>query len=264
MSLFNVGLDVLFWLMQKIYNRTAELFVADPLMVVVRLLPFWIACAISTVMYGYASTKLRSIRSPLFVGFVIYTSGIVGLSTIQPSQSTNAIAFTALAGLGFGAPLILIVAGVQLSTPHHLIAIATAATTSARAVAATVFTAIYAAAVSTRMATYIPEYISKAALQNGLTKSSIVPFIEALTSHNTTAVYMVPGVDQAIVQAGEDALHHAYADGLRVVYIIAAPFGALACIICYFLGDLKKTMNYHVDAPIEKLRARQRHDETSA
>lgn len=233
-------------------------------MVVVRLLPFWIACGISTVIYGYASTKLRSIRSPLFIGFLIYTAGIVGLATIQPSQSTNAIIFTALSGLGFGAPLILIVAGVQLSTPHHLIAIATAATTSARAVAATVFTAIYAAALSTRMSQYIPEYISKAALQNGLPKSSIKPFIGAVTAHNTTAIQSVPGVNPTIAQAGENALQHAYADGLRVVYMIAAPFGALACIVCYFLGDLRKTMNYHVDAPVEKLRARQRHEETLA
>ncbi|OOQ84512.1 putative siderophore iron transporter [Penicillium brasilianum] len=237
---------------------TEDLFVTDPLAVVVRLLPFWIACAISTVIYGYASTKLRSIRSPMLVGYAIYTAGIIGLATIQPSQSTNAIVFAALAGLGFGAPLILIVAGVQLSTPHHLIAIATAVTTSARAVAATVFTAIYAAAVSSRMTTYIPDYISKSALENGLPKSSIKPFIEALTSQNTTAIHMVPGVNQAITRAGTDALHHAYADGLRVVFIIAAPFGVLACVICYFLGDLKKTMNYHVDAPIEKLHARQR------
>lgn len=211
--------------------------------------------------YGYASTKLRSIRSPLFVGFLIYTAGIVGLATIQPRQSTNAIIFAALSGLGFGAPLILIVAGVQLCTPHHLIAVATAVITSARAVAATVFTAIYAAALSTRMETNIPRYISKAALQNGLPESSIKPFIGALTGHNATAVGLVPGVDPAIAQAGRNALDHAYADGLRVVYIIAAPFGALACIICYFLGDLRKTMNYHVDAPIEELRARQRHEE---
>lgn len=250
--------------MKKPPNRTEDLFVTDPLSVVVRLLPFWVACAISTVIYGYVSTKLRSIRSPLLVGFAIYTGGIIGLATIQPSHSTNAIIFTALAGLGFGGPLILIVAGVQLSTPHHLIAIATAATTSARAVAATVFTAIYAAAVSSRTAMYIPDYISKSGLENGLPKSSIKAFIEALTSHNTTAVYMVSGVNQAIALAGTDALHHAYADGLRVVFIIAAPFGVLACIICYFLGDLKQTMNYHVDAPIETLHARQRPEESHA
>jgi hypothetical protein len=50
-----------------------------------------------------------------------------------------------------------------------------------------------------------------------------------------------------------------YADGVRVVYIIAAPFGVLAWIACFFLGDLKETTNYHVDAPVEDLHAKHHH-----
>ena len=209
-------------------------------------------------MYGFASTKFRTIRSPLFVGFLIYTAGILGLATIQPGQSTSAIVFAALAGLGFGAPLILIVAGIQLSTPHHLIATATAATTSARAVAATVFTAIYAAALGTRLGENIPNYVSSAAIRAGLPKSSIGPFIEALTSNDPVALKAVRGVTPTILGAGVTALRHAYANSLRVVFIIAAPFGVLACVICVFLGDMRKTMNYHVDAPVERLVAKQR------
>ncbi|CAL5865899.1 uncharacterized protein PFLUO_LOCUS105 [Penicillium psychrofluorescens] len=235
---------------------TSSLFETDPLKQVARLQPFWIACGLSTMVYGYASTKLRSIRSPLVAGVVIYTAGLVGLATIEPDNSTRAIVFAGLAGMGFGAPLILLVAGVQLSTPHHLIATATAATTSARAVAATVFTAIYSAALSSRLAKYIPQYVSQAVLRTGLSPEAVGPFIEALTSHNSTALNQVPGVNPAIVTAGSEALAQSYADGLRVVYIIAASFGAFACLICFLLGDMKNTMNYHVDAPVEKLLAK--------
>lgn len=237
-------------------HRTSSLFETDPLKQVARLQPFWIACGLSTMVYGYASTKLRSIRSPLVAGVVIYTAGLVGLATIEPDNSTRAIVFAGLAGMGFGAPLILLVAGVQLSTPHHLIATATAATTSARAVAATVFTAIYSAALSSRLAKYIPQYVSQAVLRTGLSPEAVGPFIEALTSHNSTALNQVPGVNPAIVTAGSEALAQSYADGLRVVYIIAASFGAFACLICFLLGDMKNTMNYHVDAPVEKLLAK--------
>jgi hypothetical protein len=208
------------------------------------------------MVYGWASTKLRSIKSPITVGFLIYTSGIVGLATIEPGDSTRSVVFAGLAGLGFGAPLILIVAGVQLSVPHHLIATATAATTSARAVGATIFTAIYSAALSTRLNDYIPSYIAKAALGSGLPETSIGPFIGAITSNNATALQAVRGVNSTIIGAGTEALKQSYADGLRVVYIIAAPFGALACLICLFLGDFKDVMNYHVDAPVEKLTAK--------
>lgn len=210
------------------------------------------------MVYGYVSTKLRTIRGPLIAGFLIFTGGIVGFATVQPKDNTAALIFAGIAGLGFGAPLILIIAGVQLSTPHHLIATATAATTCSRAVSATVFTAIYSAALGTRLDKYIPTYIAKATLQAGLPPTSLGPFIGALTGGNTTALQSVPGVNPAIVNAGVGALKHAYADGLRVVYVIAAPFGALACVACFFLGDLKSTMNYNVDAPVEDLHAKHR------
>ncbi|TQS33405.1 hypothetical protein Golomagni_06251, partial [Golovinomyces magnicellulatus] len=237
-------------------SMTSSLFESDPLKQVARLQPFWIACGLSTLVYGFASAKLRSIRSPLFFGFLIYTAGTVGLSTIQPGDSTRAIIFAGLSGMGFGAPLILVVAGVQLSTPHSLIATATAATTSARAISATVFTAIYSAALSTRLSDYAPRYIAKAALAAGLPSDSVEQFVSALTSHNTTLLKDIPGVNSYIIRSGMEAVKQSYADSVRIVFIIAAPFGAVACIICLTLGNLSSTMNYQVNSPLEKLSAK--------
>ncbi len=239
--------------------RTTSLFETDPFLEVARGQPFWIATGLSTVVYGYASTKLRTIRSPLFVGFVLLTAGIVGLATIQPNDSTSAIVFSGLAGIGFGAPLVLVIAGVQLSTPYHLIATATAVTTAARAISTSAFTAIFAAALNTHLNNYIPGYIATAALEARLPPASIKAFVEALAGDDPAALKTIPGVTPAIIAAGVAALKQALADGIRVVFIIAAPFGAVACIACFFLGDLKETMNYHVDAPIEDLHAKHRH-----
>ena len=213
----------------------------------------------STVLWGYGSSKLRIIREPLFFGFLIFTAGIVGIATIEPSGSTRALIFSGLAGIGFAAPLILIIAGVQLSTPHHLIATATAVVTSSRAVAATVFTAIFAAALTTRLDIDIPNYTAKAALGAGLPASSLPAFIKALAGADTAALPKIPGVTPKIIAAGVIALKQAFADSIRVVYIIAAPFGVLACLACFFLVDMRKTMNYHVDAPVEELHARPHH-----
>ena len=207
-------------------------------------------------MYGYVSTKMRSIRAPLFVGFVLLTGGILGLATVQPGQSANPVAFCGLAGIGFGGPLVLIVAGVHLSTPHHLIATATAVTTSARAVAATVFTAIYAAALSDRIARLLPKYVAEAAVGAGLPTSSLSTFVAAFAEGDENALATISGVTPGVLSASATALKQAQADSIRVVYIIAAPFGALACVACFFLGDLSKVMNYRVDAPVEDLHAK--------
>lgn len=219
---------------------------------------------LSTGIYGFVSTKMRSIRVPLAVGFVILTGGLIGLATVQPSDSTSAIIFAGLWGIGFGGPLCLIIAGVQLSTPHSLIATATALTSSTRAIAATMFTSIYVATVNDRMGRFIPSHVGKAAIGAGLPISSVPAFVGALASKNTTALPTIPGVTPTIIGAGIAGLKQASADGIRAVFMIAAPFGALGVICCFFLGSLKEQMTYHVDAPVEELHAKHQHGEQQA
>lgn len=185
--------------------------------------------------------------------FIRHTAG---MATVQPGQSTKAIIFDGMAGLGFGAPLILIIAAVQLATPHHLIATATAVVTSSRAVAASSFTAIYGAALNTRIGEKLPSYVAEAAAKAGLPATSIPAFVGAIASKDTAAIPTIPGVTPEIIGAGVAAAQQALADSFRVIYIIAAPFGALAVVMCFFLGDLSKTMHYRVDAPMEELHAK--------
>lgn len=238
------------------FHSTTSVFERDPLLVVVRSLPFWGFSCLSSIGWGYASTKLRMIREVLFVGFVIFTAGIVGLATVTPGHSTNMLIFASLAGIGFGAPVILLVAAVQLAPPHHLIATASALNVSARAIGSTIFTAIYTANFSSRLREKIPGYISEAALNAGLPPDSLPAFIGAISSHNTAAVSNIPGATPSIVAVGELALKRAFADSLRIVFIVAAPIGAVACIGCLFMGNLGKTMGYRVDAPLEVLHAK--------
>lgn len=194
----------------------------------------------------------------MFVGFAIFTAGVVGLATIQPDDSLNALVFAALAGIGFGAPLVLVVAGVHLSTPHPLIATATGVTCAARAVAGTVATAIYAAALTTRFAN-IPGDVSKAALGAGLPASSLATFIHNLMTGDISALSMSKGATPEVIKVALTTQSQSYADALRVIYIIAAPFGVLACIVCLFLGDLRQVMTFRVDAPVEELHAKSEH-----
>lgn len=63
-----------------------------------------------------------------------------------------------------------------------------------------------------------------------------------LAGNVSTALPRILGVTTAIISAGATALKQAYADGLRAVYMIAALFGAVACIACFFLGNLRSVM----------------------
>ncbi|KAF9886379.1 hypothetical protein FE257_011524 [Aspergillus nanangensis] len=235
----------------------STLFETDPFLQSVRQLPYWIASSCGTILYGFWSTKFRTIRAPTMVGYLILTSGMVAFATIQPDDDLSSWFFAALAGFGFGAPLILIIAGVQLSTPHHLIATATAATTCSRAIATAFFTAVATTALDSRLEK-IPQYISEEALKGGLPAESMGLFIKEITAKGEANFDGISGITPTIIAAGYAALKQAYADGLRVVFIIAAPFGALACIAAFFLGSMKEVMNYGVDAPVEELHIKHR------
>ena len=217
----------------------------------------------STPVWGLISTRLRRIKEPLAIAFLVCTGGVIGLATIQSDDDIKSLIFAGLAGIGFGGLIILIIAAVQLATPHHLIATATAITVSSRAVAASVFTAIYVAAFSDRLKTKLPSYIAAAALKAGLPKSSLKAFAAALVGNDQAALVHIPGVTSAIISAGVAALKQTYADSVRVVFIIAAPFGVAAAISCWFLADMRKTMNYKVDAPMEELTTKVPHKQIS-
>ena len=222
-------------------------------------MPLWVCALASVGIYGYASVKTKRFREPLFVGFLIFTAGIVGLATIQPEDSTRAVVFYGLTGTGLGCPLILIIALVQLCSPHQHIATATAVIYSARSMGATISTAIYAATLNHRLSSKFPTYTAQAALGAGLPPTSLKAFVEAFASGDATALAEIPGVTPTTVAFSVTASKQAFADSIRAVYIIAASFGALACVACCFLGDQKNKMNYGVEAPVEDLHAKYQH-----
>ncbi|KAB5576271.1 putative siderophore iron transporter [Coniochaeta sp. 2T2.1] len=240
-------------LMQVFFNE-------DPIRLVSRSMPWWVMTLLSTAIWGVWSSKSRDIKKPLLVGFAILTGGTVGFATLQPGQSINALAFAAVSGLGFGAPVILILTGVQLAIPAKLIATATAVATSSRALGATMFTAIYTAAMTSRLPGYLADYVTKAAIGAGLPPSSLPMFIPALAGGDMEAVAGVPGVSPVIIEAGVAAMQQAYADAIRIVFIIAAAFSAAGFVAVFFIGDLTPEMDYRVDAPVEDLHASHHHD----
>lgn len=214
---------------------------------------------IAAIFYGYLSTKLRTIRWPLAFGFLMFAAGVGALISIRPGDSTKALVFEGLAGLGLGAPLALCVAGVQLAVPYKVLATATALIASARAVGIAVFTAIFTVAYSNSLVSSMAKWVPRAAIEAGVPTQSIPAFVQAIESSDPN-VTSIPGVTAAMVQAGLMASQNATADALQVVFAIAMPFGVIAAILCYFLGSYKDTMNYVVEAPVEELYAKNRRE----
>ena len=231
--------------------------------IVARQEAFWIGCILGSVVFGSWSTRYKTIREPMAGGFLVFTGGMIGFSTIQPGDSVNAIAFATMSGFGFGVVLILVVAGVQLCTPHHLIATSTAVVTTVRAIGGAVGLAIYSAVFRTNIEGKLPAYIAKAAASSGLPVDSIPAFLAAFLDNDSAALSQMTDVTPTIITASAKAMKQAYADSIRIVFIIAIPLGVLAVVASLFLAKVNKLMNYGVDAPVEALHAKHHHEHAS-
>ncbi|KEF62896.1 uncharacterized protein A1O9_00870 [Exophiala aquamarina CBS 119918] len=238
---------------------TQALYETDPFLINARTEPFWIAATLSSPVWAWASTRFRNIRDPLLAGLVIYVAGNIGFTTLQPGQSLNALIFAGIGGIGFGAPLVAIISGIQLSTPHSLIATATALAVCSRSIFAAVFTAIFSAVLTNRLPGELASKVPPAIIAAGLPPTSVEAFIAALTSGDTEALQQVAGVTAEIIGAGVLALQQSYANAIRVIFIIVSAFGALAVVFAAFIDDLKSGMNYRVEAPMEVLQAKDHH-----
>ena len=161
-----------------------------------------------------------------------------------------------VAGLGFSGLIILILTATQLSVPHSLITTATAITVSARSVAASASAAIYIAIFSPRVKSRLPAYVAQAVIVAGLPQSSVPAFVGDIALGNIAGLSSIPGATPAIIIAGIAAYKQAFVDSARIIYIIAASFGALAVLLCVFMGRMRDRMDYRVDAPVEVLHAK--------
>ena len=169
----------------------------------------------------------------------MYASGVGALILVRPGDSTNALVFSGIAGFGFGAPLALVVASVQLAVHHSVLATATALIASARAISIAVFTAIYTVAFNASLKSSRADWMPKAAAQASVPAPSIPNFISEITT-GTPNVALIPGLTTSMIQAGVLASQYGTSDALRVVFAIAMPFGVISAVLAYFLGSNKE------------------------
>lgn len=148
-------------------------------------------------------TKRKDLKWPLTAGFTCFAIAIIGFAmsgtngnmatalyvcSVHARQlATEAdIVFSlscsnAVGGIGFSAPLILLVTLVQLSTPPLFIGIASALTISVRTLGGVVGYAIAEAIYASKTNTQIPEAISKLPIE---TDSSVLEVDDRLASQS--------------------------------------------------------------------------------
>lgn len=166
----------------------------------------------------------------------------------------------ALAGCGFPAPLLLLTVVGQFATPPEFIGTSTALLLSLRALGSAVGSVVSQVIASSKQSVKIPGYTAEATLPLGLDPSLLGTVITAATGNPQLIAEIsagqVPGVSPEVLAAAFEAVHRAFSDSYKYVYIAAVPFCVIGTASILTLKRNKGQQDYIVDAPLQDIHHR--------
>jgi len=197
----------------------------------------WFSLLVSTWMAGVYCSRSKTVRLPTALAFISFTLFNALMASLTPAKGRkNILGYAPFLGLGLGTALNALVVVAQLSTPPELISITTGLMIATRSFGGTIALSIYTAVFSDQLTTELPAKVAAATIPLGFDASHLGQLLGALTSGNTTAIGLVPGVSPSILQAAGAGIKEAYSLGFRYVWVTAAAFAALAVIGKNFFG----------------------------
>ncbi|KAL8281240.1 hypothetical protein RQP46_006274 [Phenoliferia psychrophenolica] len=226
---------------------TGILYEARTLFLATRFSTFLFANITGSIFVQWFSYKYKSVKSLLVGGYFLFLVGMIGMATLKansPLMSKLAVAWAAIAGFGFSAPIALLIATAQLGVEPQYIGLVSGLLISARSVGGAIGVAIATAVWEQKLTVALPAYIAKAAVKAGLPETSLVTFVTGIATNNVTP---------AILMAGGAAALDAYAYALKYIWIVVIPFVVIAMLSCLFLTGVSDSMNYLVDRPTEAI-----------
>lgn len=189
--------------------------------------------------------KIKKSRYILIASTVSLLAFSAAMVSIQPGQEAKGVGLMFMACFMVGIVEICSLALAPLALPSEDIGAALGALGSIRSAGASVATAIYVTILDNKLAQFVPQYVTPAALNAGLPKTSLTQLFTALTAGDLTTV---PGITPKIEAAVGAADAMAGADSFRYVWYAVVAFACVAVIASCL------TVNYggHLNDKVER------------
>lgn len=134
--------------------------------------------------------------------------------------------------------------GVTLVIQPQDIGLATGVLGSIRSCGGAIAEALYVSILSNKVAIYLPEYVTPAALAAGLPKSSLTSLYAAITAGS--GFTDVPGISTAIIDVVDEAVRHAYISSFKIVFYATVPFSGLFILAACFVPNMERFLGNNV------------------
>jgi hypothetical protein len=157
------------------------------------------------------------------------------LAAVTPSTKSMAAAFVVLSGFMVGAIEAVIYTLCPLTCEPEDLGLAFGLMASARTAIPTLAVAIYITVLNNKLAVYIPQFVSPAAVRAGLPISEIPQLLAGFTTGNFSSV---PSATPQILAAASVAYQAAYTQTFKIIYLSTIPWGCTAIFFAFFCPDM--------------------------
>ncbi|KAF3111031.1 hypothetical protein TWF706_000474 [Orbilia oligospora] len=246
-----VGGFVLFGGQAYLPQEITNLFTRDAVLTGVYNLPFNFLSIVGSFGAGAIMGKTKEAKTLVVVSFVLFLVGSGLMAVMQPHINFAAWFFpTAIFGIAVGASTLVLAVVVSLCTPNEYIAHAMSLLASSRAFGGSIGITIFEQIFSSKEKDILPGKISTAVLDAGLPSSSLEEFLIGSEHGITSALLNIPGVSQAVLEAGSSAMVQGLADSYRFIWYSLIPFAFVTLVLAFFLMSTKAQMTRQVAAGI--------------
>jgi hypothetical protein len=171
------------------------------------------------------------------------------LAAGNPTNAAFVTAATVIAGFAVGGLIVPAATIATIACPDDMIATTAGLTLAIRAVGGSIGFAIYYNIFINKLDVKLPTEIAAYAIKAGLPVSSATDFVTTFLT-NATGLADVSGVSPTIIAAGVLGSQWAFADSLKYIFYTSIPFGVLALIAAWFIGDISPYMTNRIVATL--------------
>ncbi|KAJ9659055.1 hypothetical protein H2198_003344 [Neophaeococcomyces mojaviensis] len=223
------------------------------LMTAVWQLPFSICAILGSLS---AALLLRYFKEARWITFGLMSTLTLGaglMLLVKPGVNFAVWFFpTVIMGLSVGCEGVVLGVISGLVTPNELIATAICTCGAATFVGGSVAITIYGLVFNAKVKTYLPAFISDAAIANGLPATSITPLLVAFTSGSPAALASVPSITPEVLTAVTEAARMAYAKSFSYIWYILIAWSVFSAFVALFFTSTKKYFTDEVAAPVKE------------
>ena len=189
------------------------------------------------LMAGFGISYLPHVKAQTVIFSLLGAAFVASLASVREDNHATFITLGVLATWAIGYVDNITFPGVTLVCNQEDIGLATGVLGSIRALGGAVSQALYVSILTNKVGTYMPEYVSPAAVKAGLPQSSLPALFQGITAGSFAKV---PGITPEIIAVVSAQVKRAYISSFRIVFYATIPFGVLLIASAFFVPDMDK------------------------